>query len=530
MAWRGPEYEGEFPSLGWALVDWWEHYLQVPSGPHYGKPFVLTDDQAAFFVRLYALDEDGNSIYRRATRRGAKGRGKSPEGALFAAAEFAGPAVFDGWDSGGEPVGRPRDFPWVPVAAVAEEQTDNVWLALREMLAESDLVDDAAIDLGKTRIEFHNRPGKAEPVTSSAGAREGTPYTAAVMDETHLWLPSQGGDKLARTIRRNLGKTGGKSLEVTNAPALGERTVAEQTLEAAEKSQRGLLYDSVEADWDDAYDPKAPSNRSRVMKALAQAYKGVSTKEGGWVDIDRQYEECMDIDVPRSDIFRFYFNLARKADTRAFDPRQWRNAAKPRRHTDGPVVLMFDGARTRDCAVLSAWTTRDVPHHFGVKVWERPYNPDSDYEHPRGEIRATARQFIEDNDCVLFAYDQSFHELSSLYDEWLDEFGEADGKGDGLMVGYPTASGKRMETAVLRVIEDLRAQLFTHDGDDKITEHVDNAVLTRNRTGYLTLAKEKDSLKIDGAVTMTFGYDLVATARTIIDQRRVYSGPMVAVR
>lgn len=508
MPWRGPEYAGELPSLGWELLEWWERYFKIPAGPHYGKPFVLTDEQTSFFVRLYHVDpEDGRFVYRRACRRGPKGKGKSPEGALFAGAEFCGPVVFDGWDANGEPVGRPRDFPWVPVAAVSEEQTDNVYLALREMLAESDLVTEVGIDVGKTRIEFTDgRPGKIEPVTASAGAREGTPYTAAVLDEPHLWVPERGGDKLARVLGRNLAKTGGRSLEVTNAPALGENSVAESTMEAADKGQEGLLYDSVEPVWPDELDPKDPENRAEVMRALEVAYGEAAVSAGGWIDLQRIYDEIMDVSVPRSDVFRFYLNIAKKAENKAFDPEHIRSTVADR-PVDGPVVLAFDGARTRDCAVISGWTLDEVPHHFAVQVWERPARADGEYEHPRGEIRAAVRECFETMQVALFAFDSSFHELSSLYDEWIEEWGE------DVVVGFPTASGKRMEAALLRVLEDFREGAFTHDGDERIVEHLGNAVLGKNRGGWLSLQKPKDSLKIDGAVTFTFGYHLVPTAR-----------------
>ena len=522
--WRGPNYEGERPTLADTVIEFWHDHFKVPSGPLYGQPFILTDEQLAFFSRLYELDDDGRFVYRRASRRGSKGKGKSPEGALFIGAEFAGPVVFDGWDAAGEPVGKPRDFPWCQVAAVAEDQTDNVYLALREMLADSDLSSDngGPIDLGKTRIEFTDgRPGKIEPVTSSGGAREGTPITAAVLDETHLWLPSKGGPKLAAALRRNLGKTGGRSLEVTNAPAIGENSVAEATLEAYQKKQPGLLYDSVEASWNDDWgDPKLKSNRERLRHALSEAYAGVDIDSGGWVDVDRQLEECYDADVPTHDVYRFYLNIARKAEHKAFDAALWKALAEDRA-VDGPVILMFDGARTRDCAVLSAWTLDEKPHHFAVKAWIRPDHADDTYQHPRGEIYAAARDFIAAHEVALFIYDSSFHELQSMYDDWLDEYDEADpDKGVGLMVGYPTASGRRMEAAILRVQEDLRGGMFSHDGDPVITEHVTNAVEAKNRGGWRSLAKEKDSLKIDGAVTMTFGYDMVPTGRVMAANRQ----------
>ena len=524
-SWK-PRGSGDFPTLGWEIIAFLEAHLRVPAGTLYGERITLTDDQAEFFTELYRLDEQGRFVYRRASRRGPKGKGKSPEGAMFCIAEFCGPVEFDGWDASGQPAGKPRNYPWVQIAAVSEDQDHNLYGPLREMLAESDLNADngGAVDLGKTRIEFKGgAPGKIEPVTASDSAREGQPITAAALEETHLWVPSKGGHRMAKVLRRNVGKTNGRTVEFTNAPALGEHSVAELTETAAEKGTPGLLYSSAVGRFVD--DPKNPENRDLMLAALADVYDDGSGKPVEWVNLERQYEECMDPDVSVSDVYRFYLNLTRKMENRAFDPKLFDPLADPGRVPSGPCMLMFDGARTRDCAVLTAWNLGDEdgaePFHFHVASWERPAQADAPYEHPRGEIRSAVREFMAENECVLFAYDSSFHELNSLYDEWVDEYGEANPeKGVGLMMAYPTASGQRMEKALLRIQEDTRQGLYRHDGHEVVTRHVHNAVAAKNRGGWWMLAKESDNLKIDASVTMTFGYDLLATAREMAENRR----------
>src|SRR4051794_23509253 len=104
--------------------------------------------------------------------------------------------------------------PWIQVTAVNEDQTDNVWFALRPMIELGPLAE-VIWDTGAARINLRN--GLVETVTSSAAARIGQRITFAEQDETHLWLPHRGGPKLAETQRRNLAGMGGRSVEYTNA-------------------------------------------------------------------------------------------------------------------------------------------------------------------------------------------------------------------------------------------------------------------------------------------------------------------------
>src|SRR5690606_1816290 len=152
-------------------------------------------------------------------------------------------------------VGRPLGTrggdpnPWVQIAAGSEDQTDHTYSVLYELLAANDgrAADELRIDVGLTRCYLRDRPGRPEPVTASAGSREGQPVTDAILDETHLWTPRNGGVRLARTIRRNTAKMDGRTFETTNRFEPGEQSVAEATPKAAEQGTAGVGSDAAAA-------------------------------------------------------------------------------------------------------------------------------------------------------------------------------------------------------------------------------------------------------------------------------------------
>ena len=123
MPWRGPEHPDDFPSLGWALLDWWAEYLPSPRDPL--EPLLFTDEQALQLVEWFRIDPvEGRLVYDRGYSRRSKGWGKSPVEAAKAIAELAGPVRFAGWDADGEPVGMPwglrgTERPWVQIGATS---------------------------------------------------------------------------------------------------------------------------------------------------------------------------------------------------------------------------------------------------------------------------------------------------------------------------------------------------------------------------------------------------------------------------
>ncbi len=184
----------------------------------------------------------GRRKYNRGVLGRPRGWGKSPLLAALACVEALGPVVPAGWDSNGQPVGRPwADLrtPLVQLAAVSEDQTRNTWAPVLEMLREEAPVHDhvRGLDPMESFVALPNR-GRMEQVTSSARTIKGARAVFAVLDQSEEWVASNGGIRLANTMRANAAKVGGTTLESPNAFIPGEGSVAEESARSGLRSVR----------------------------------------------------------------------------------------------------------------------------------------------------------------------------------------------------------------------------------------------------------------------------------------------------
>lgn len=519
--WRGPEYEGEFPSLGWALLDWYQTYLKVPSGPDYRKPLRLTDEQATFVVRWYQLDpRSGRYVYRRGASRRCKGWGKSPLLAAWGIGELVGPVLFDGWDANGDPVGKPQPTPWVQIAACSEDQTGNTYSALYAMLADSPALDDFGVDLGRTKVFLKDRPGCiVDPVTAAAGSREGQLITAAVLDETHLWLRSNGGQRLAAVLRRNLGKMNGRSLESTNAFVPGEGSVAEDTHKAWEKGEPGLLYEAVEAPWvEDLSDKRA------LRKALKVAYG-----DAKWVDLTRVIAEIQDPSTEPADARRFYLNQLVKHEAAAVDPHRWARLARPDIVVPPGtrIGVGFDGSISDDATALIGCTAEG--HRFKIALWERPLGA-REWRVPRLEVEAKVAWVFDTYEVGRMLCDPAkwWTEIES----WMARWNVGRTVEESVVVIFDTNSLSRMSAACDRYLTAQAEGSTTHDGDPDVARHAlamakkkvrVNAPDDDGRTRYVFV--KMDTRKIDAGIA-----DVLALEAAMTMPAAVPTEPMVAWR
>lgn len=546
--------DGSVKTLGWAVVEFVEGYLLQPDGDEAGEPYTLTREQLNFTLWFYAVDAGGKFIYRRSVLRRAKGWGKSPFLGALALAELCGPVRFGGWDSFGEPVAIKHPMPWIVIAGVSETQTQNTFDAIRSMCEDSALVDDYGLDVGMTRILVPGG-GKIVPITANSASQEGARPSFAIMDETHHWTKSNGGQKLARVVRRNLAKSrdgAARVIETTNAHEPGQESVAEASYQAwraiveGRSRSKGLLYDTREA-------PSSIdlSDEKQVMLGLKAAYGDAS-----WVDLERILAEVYDPDTPPEEARRFYLNQIVAAADSWVAPAEWhknyRDDLEPlrfgtpgkraRRNSGDVVTLGFDGSLTDDSTALVACRVSDGAA-FLLGIWEKPEGPKGQgWEVPKAQVREAVDNAFATLDVVAFFSDVAYWETD--IDAWRDEYSER------LLVKATTRHavgwdmrGHQMDTtrsieALHRALTDGELPWGDHDllygpgagqirAHEVLTRHVLNARRRPNRWGVSFGKETRESpLKVDALASLTLAR--MARTRVLADgglkKRRKASG------
>lgn len=518
MPWK-PDYPGEFPTLGWYVLDWITEYLATPDRTEY-EPLVLTNEQAKFVLNFYRLDPiTGRRVYRRALWSRPKGHGKSPLLAAFAIVEALADVVPDGWDANGKPVGKPWSAvrtPWVQIAAVSEDQTRNSWAPLLEMLREGPAADEfgvypmeSFVALPKGRIEF---------VTSSATSREGNRPNFAVLDQTEEWKPSNGGVKLASVIRRNLGKVDGSSIESPNAFIPGEGSVAEESARYAEMIAEGKVKDAgFLLDHREAPPETDMSNRESLLRGLEIAYGDSAESAGGWVNLDRLVAEIWDPATNPQDARRYYLNQITHASDAFLSQPEWAAclASDKEVKRNEAITLGFDGSRGRakgkpDATALIGCRVSDG-HLFEIGVWEAQEGPDQQkWEPPIPEIEAAIAYAFKTYRVVGFYADPA-KDWRSYVNHWEARYSakcpvkvSATHPFEWWMTGGRSGLNQR---AIEMFEGAVRNRDLTHDGSYRLTNHILNA-RRRIQNQKLTLAKEHDysSNKIDAAIAAILAY------------------------
>lgn len=542
MPWR-PD-AGDFPTLGWLFLDWVTEFLARPDLPYY-EPFVATQEQADYALEYYRLDPRS---CRRVVRRGvisrSRGWGKSPFTAAFASFEALGPAVPNGWDASGQPVGMPWSEirkPLVEIAAVSEKQVDtNTWSPLVDMLTLGPVMREyPGLEPMGTFVALPY--GSIQKRTAEARSAKGAPACFVVCDQTEEWTPSNGGRALFDTLRNNVLKRGGHLMESPNAFTPGRQSVAEDSMatyldmkDARAKgrtAERGVFFDHREAPPDtDPFDPDS------LMRGLEVAYGDSADIEHcaihdppcerpGWVDLGHIAASVLseldtNMQLARAD----WLNQITHASDAWIGQPTWagrfafRVGFEPRVEpvSDRDVVTLgFDGSRGRakgkpDATALIGCRVEDG-HLFEVAVWEAPDGEQGkDWVPPIPLIEAAVAGAF-DRFTVAAFYADPAKDWRSHVDAWEARYGtrvQVRSSRDHPFEWWMTGGRSGL---IERAIEQLEGAIrngdMTHDGSYALTKHVLNA-RRRFRNKKLALAKEHDYSpnKIDAAVAAVLAW------------------------
>lgn len=488
-------------TLGIGVIIWDETELAQPDGDSAGEPWQFRESQARMIAWWYAVDDLGRFLFRRGQIVLPKGSGKSPIAAALSCAELAGPVVFDRFDDDepGGAVGRPHPSPLVQLAAVSQDQTDNTMSLVLAMLREGPAARHiAGLDTGITRVL--TRAGKLQPVTASAASREGARLTAAILDETHLWTKSNGGHRLATTIRRNLGKMDGRSIETTNTWVAGELSVAENTSKYADLVAEGQFDQLDESIL--RWHPQAPvddlGNEPELRAGLEHLYGDYP-----WVNIDRIIAEIYDLGTPPSEARRFYLNQVSSEDDAWVTQYEWAARADVEKVVADrdAITLGFDGSRHRsrgvtDATALVGCRVSDG-HLFPIQVWEQPENK-REWEVPTVEVEAAIHSTFQRFNVVGFYADSALWE--TFVAAWEAKYGARLAIKSSQQ--HPIEWRMNRPAMVVQATEKLYSAIvdgeMTHDGSSVMTRHFLNARRRSSRSGVQVAKSSPDSTnKID---------------------------------
>lgn len=304
---------------------WIEHHCRIPDGFHKGKRYELADWQLWCTLNHYRVKPAARwvpdqpilapaFINRRSQIVGPQKCGKGPWAAAIVANEAVGPALFAGWaeegdeyvcdDHGcscgwtygyraGEAKGMQWPTPLIQLTATSEDQVDNVYRPLKNMIRTGPLAERMLIR--RDHIELPN-DGEIAVVTSSARSRLGNPLTFALQDETGLYTKSNGLDEVADTQRRGAAGMGGRSMEHTNAWDPSENSTAQQTFEA--------IVDDVFK-----FHRRPPANLSYRNKRDRRKIHEYVYAGSWWVDLDAIDAEAAELELKDpGQAERFYGN------------------------------------------------------------------------------------------------------------------------------------------------------------------------------------------------------------------------------
>lgn len=515
----------DFPTL-FVVPDWITRHCRLQSVGGLDDtplPFEMYDWQLRITASLYRVKPEAELgqlatafHYRRAQAVAPQKSGKGPWAASIVAAEAVGPVLFGGWALGGErfrcsdhrcgcgwvyeyepgePMGRPWNKPLIQITATSEDQTDNTYRPLQEMIRNGPLSE--VMRVGEQFIRLPN-DGRIDVVTSSAQSRLGNPITFASQDETGIWTDTNGMTKVATTQRRGLAGMSGRSLEQTNAWDPTENSVAQKTAETKVKDvYRFHRLPPKDLDY---------AKKAERRKIHAAVYRG-STH----IDLDAIEGEAAELlEKEPAEAERFHGNRITAGMGTWLQQDRWDARVQPRIVPDGArIVLGFDGSDVDDWTAIRAETLDGYQFTPVYGPDRRPciWDPaEWEGQVPRLEVDAAFREMFDRYDVVRAYLDPPY--WTSEVAAWQALFGEK------RVTEWHTNRVVQMHAACEQLLTDVtkKDSTFRHDGCEMTSIHVRNARKAARPSNRYVLRKASVKQKIDVAVTSVLAHEAAQDA------------------
>lgn len=515
----------DFPTL-FVVPDWITRHCRLQSVGGLDdtpQPFQMYDWQlriTASFYRVKPTAELGQLAtafhYRRAQAVAPQKSGKGPWAASIVAAEAVGPVLFGGWARGGErfrcsdhrcgcgwvyeyepgePMGRPWNKPLIQITATSEDQTDNTYRPLQEMIRNGPLAE--VMRVGEQFIRLPN-DGRIDVVTSSAQSRLGNPITFASQDETGIWTEGNGMTKVATTQRRGLAGMSGRSLEQTNAWDPTENSVAQKTAETKVKDvYRYHRLPPKDLDYAD----KAERRRIHAAVYLGSHHIDLDSIEG-------EAAELMEKEPAEAE--RFYGNRNAAGMGTWLQQDRWDARIALEDVPDGTqIALGFDGSDVDDWTGLRAETLDGYQFTPTYGPDNRPcvWDPeDWEGQVPRLEVDAAVDEMFSRFSVVRFYGDPPY--WTSELAAWQARYGEK------RVTEWQTYRTVQMHAACEQLLTDVTKKdtKFRHDGCELTSIHVRNARKAARPAKRYVLRKATHLQKIDLAVISVITHEAACDA------------------
>lgn len=490
------------PTLGPQVCRWMERSLVHGPGDKFGQPFRLDPFMREFVWRAYELRPDGRRRITRALLGVAKGNAKTELAAAISCAELGGPVVFDRWGPDGSPIGKRRTSPDIPVAAASFEQADLLFGCARVMIKEGPLAP--YFEVYDTEILVKGGPGRMYRVAAMAGTNDGTRPTFFPADELHEWT---GNKERVHLVLSNGRAKRADSWELSISTAgwdirslLGRKYLHGKRVLAKEEKDDALLFV-----W---YEPSAKVVDLNDEGALRQAIQ--EANPATFLNIEAVAQRAKEI--PEYEFRRYHLNQWVDSPERWLPFGTWDKCAekdrgKPEDGTE--IVLGFDGSYSGDSTALVGATVEKEPHLFVVGAWEKGRDENWRVDTPDVEnsIRDACQKWaVRSIGCDPFRWQRT---LQALGEEGLP------------MVEWPSHQPSRMVPACAEFYDSATNDRLTHDGDERMAQHISNAVVRIDSRGPRISKDHKDSGRhIDLAVAAIIAHDMAVRALAASDDWR----------